>query len=315
LIKNKNNTSKENGYTSNDNKTWNGDEPAKKKQKLNTNELDVLKLKLSRENLNKFEKLYKKYLSNSVQGTIVTIANILNIISISNKHLKARIVKSIKNKSEAEKFNEICDAHQLHRRYQKILEKKLKKNVIDVISPFAELPELEFNIAFQMFFLSILSVILVMGQPQFRKGGMKNLSNLLWNSLKNSEYNHPKIFSILRSKKFQHDCINLKSQIGDRWDIDPGVTDFYLSKINSREYFQAVIDGVTSDSTKDLELLIEDATFRCRMDSEFKNPIDSSTVKHLNYITPVTENIQSPINFGKTIEHGFLAKNPDGTCQ
>ncbi|XP_060877923.1 uncharacterized protein LOC132950461 isoform X2 [Metopolophium dirhodum] len=294
--------------------------------------------------LTEIENVYKQYFSKSVQDTIVIIANILNIISMSNKHHKARMDECFKKKSEAEKLKERCDANRLHGRHKKILETKLKNNFINVVSTFKE-PE--FDSAFQMFFLSILTVLRVLEQPKFRKGSIfKNLVLLLWNSLKNSEYNHPKIYNMFRSKTFRPDCIDLISLIEDSRDTDPEVTDrmslFFVSTVNSREYFQAVIKAVTSDSNEDLALLIDDATFQCCINSKFKDPVDSSivqhsnskipvtqtiqsssklkdpvdssTVQHSNYKIPVTQTIQSSVNSEK-IQHWFLTKNPDGTYQ
>ncbi|KAL4143659.1 hypothetical protein QTP88_005969 [Uroleucon formosanum] len=266
-------------------------------------------------NLIEIENLYKKYFSKSVQDTIVIIANILNIISMSNKHHKARMDESFKKKSEAEKLKERCDANRLHGRHKKILETKLKNNFITVVSSFEE-PE--FDSAFQMFFLSILTVLRVLDQPKFRKGSIfKNLVLLLWNSLKNSDYNHPKVYNMFRSKAFRPDCIDLISLIEDSRDTDPGVTDrmslFFVSTVNSREYFQAVIDAVTSDSNEDLGVLIDNASSQCCIYSRFKDPVDSSSVQNSNDKTPVTQIIQSSNNSDEKIQHWFLTKNPDGT--
>ncbi|XP_003246470.1 uncharacterized protein LOC100574764 [Acyrthosiphon pisum] len=256
------------------------------------------------------ENVYKKYFGKSVQDTIVIIANILNIISMSNKHHKARMDECIKKKSEAEKLKERCDANRLHGRHKKILETKLKNNFISVVSSFKE-PE--FDTAFQMFFLSILTVLRVLELPKFRKGSIfKNLVLLLWNSLKNSEYNHPKIYNMFRSKTFRPDCIDLISLIEDSRDTDPGVTErmslFFVSTVNSREYFQGVINAVTSDSNDDLALLIDDATSQCCINSKFKDPVDSSTVQHSNSKIPVTQTIQSSSKFkdpvdSSTVQH------------
>jgi len=250
------------------------------------------------------ENVYKKYFTKSVQDTIVIIANILNIISMSNKHHKLRMDECFKKKSEAEKLKERCDANRLHGRHKKILETKLKNNFINVVSSFKE-PE--FDSAFQMFFLSILTVLRVLEQPRYRKGSIfKNLVLLLWNSLKNSEYNHPKIYNMFRSKTFRPDCIDLISLIEDSRDTDPGITErmslFFVSTVNSREYFQAVINAVTSDSNEDLAILIDDATFKCCINSKFKDPIDSLTVQHSNSKIPVTKTIQSSSKFKDPVD-------------
>jgi len=249
-----------------------------------------------RGHLIEIEKVYIKYFSKCVQDTIVTIANILNIISMSNKYHENRINESYKKRSEVEKLKEIYDADQLHGKHKKILEAKLKNHFICVITSFEES---EFDSAFKMCFISILTVFRVLDQPKFRKGGIfKNVIHLLWNSLKNGEFNHKfkqKMFSMFRSKTFQPDCINLISIIEDIQDIDPGVTGrmplFFVSTVYSRKIFQPVIEVITCDSNEDLELLIDNANFQCCINSKFKDPVDSSTVLHPNNKIPVPETI------------------------
>lgn len=105
--------------------------------------------------------------------------------------------ESFKKTSKAKKLKARCDANQLHERHHKILETKLTNNFEDIISFFAE-PE--FETTFQMVFLSILSVLRVLDQLNFNKGRIfKNFVLLLWDSLKNSEYHHPKMFSMFGS--------------------------------------------------------------------------------------------------------------------
>lgn len=260
------------------------------------------------------EKLYNKYFGKSVQDSIVIIANILNVISMSNKHHKVRMDESFKKKSEAEKLKERCDANRMHLRHKKVLESKLKKNFVDVISSFEES---EFENTFQMFFLSILTVLRVLDQPKFKKGSIfKNLVLLLWNSLKNSEFEHPKVFTMFRAKSFRPDCIDLISLIEDSRDNDPGITDrmalFFVSTVNSQEHFKSVIDAVTSDSNEDLGLLIDNASFQCRINSRFKDPI--------NYSLPQTKkaftSIQNTIRRGDDgVQHWVITQNPNGTYQ
>ncbi|XP_029347894.1 uncharacterized protein LOC100569364 [Acyrthosiphon pisum] len=273
--------------------------------------------KYVRGDLVKIEKLYTKYFSKSIIDTIVIIANILNIISISKKHYKAQMDESFKKKSEAEKLKVRYDANRLHGRHKKILETKLKNNFIDVVSSF-EMSE--FDSAFQMFFLTILTVLRVLDQPKFKKGGIfKYVVLLLWNSLKNSDYNHPDIFSMLRSKTFQADCIDLISVIEEGQDIDSGVTNrmplFFVSTVKSREYFRAVIDVVTGDSNEDLGLLIDNATFKYSINSKFKDTVDSPTAQYSNDKIQATKTIPGTINSDEIIPRWFLSKNPDGTYQ
>ncbi|XP_016661291.1 uncharacterized protein LOC100574406 [Acyrthosiphon pisum] len=278
---------------------------------------DVYVKKYKKEHLVKIERLYKKYFSKSVQDAIVIIANILNIISISNKHYKTRVDESFKKRSEAEKLKKRCDANRLHGRHKKILETKLKINFVDVVSSFEFS---EFDTAFHMFFLSILTVLRVLDHRQFKRGGIfKNVILLVRDSLKNSDCDHPKIFSMFRSKTFQPDCVDLISLIENSQDIDSGVSNrmslFFVSTVNSWEYFQAVIDAVTGDSNEDLALLIDNATFQCSINSEFKDPIDSSNAQYSDDKIPATQTIPSTINSDEIIQNWSLAKYPDGTFQ
>lgn len=267
------------------------------------------------------ENLYNKYFSKTVQDSIVIIANILNIISMSNKHHKARMDESFKKRTEAEKLKERCDANRQHLRHKKVLEAKLKKHFMEVVSTFLDS---EFEPTFQMFFLSILTVLRVLDQPKFKKGSIfKNLVLLLWNSLKNSEFDHPKVFSMFRSKAFRPDCIDLISLIEDSRDSDPGITDrmalFFVSTVNSQEYFKAVIDAVTSDSNEELALLIDKAAIECRVNSKFKDPKDYSlpTVNKCVITTKSpTSSIQNNVKMRDDgIKHWVIAQTANGTYQ
>ncbi|XP_029347788.1 uncharacterized protein LOC100570368 [Acyrthosiphon pisum] len=262
--------------------------------------------KMNREYLIKIEKLYKKYFCKSVIDTIVIIANIINIIELSNQYHKERINKSLNKRTEAEKLKERYDASRLNERHKRILGTKFKKNFKDVVSSFEDS---EFDLAFQMFFLSILSVHQALKQPKLKKGSIfRNLVLLLKDNLDNSEY--PQIFSLFNSMTFRPNCIDLITKIEDNRVIDPEVVNrmplFFEPSNNSLEYFQAVIKAATTDSKEDLEILIDNATSQCFINSIFKDPVDSSTV---------TETIQSTLNSNKIIQQWFLTKNPDGTYQ
>lgn len=262
--------------------------------------------------------LYNKYFSKSIQDSIVIIANILNIISMSNKHHKARMDESFKKKTEAEKLKERCDANRMHVRHKKVLEAKLKKNFVDVISSFEDS---EFECTFQMFFLSILTVLRVLDQPKFKKGSIfKNLVLLLWNSLKNTEFDHPKVFTMFRSKAFRPNCIDLISLIEDSRDSDPGITDrmalFFVSTVNSQEHFKYVISAVTSDSNEDLGILIDNASFQCRINSKFKDPThytSSPMKKSINEKTLTS--IQNTVMRDDGVQHWVIAQTSSGPYQ
>lgn len=272
--------------------------------KNGTNSVNVLK----RGNvfLRDIEHLYSKYFSKYVQDSIVIIANILNMISMSNKHHKVRMDESFKKRTEAEKLKERCDANRMHLRHKKVLEAKLKTIFTEIVSSFIES---EFEPTFQLFFLSILTVLRVLDQPKFKKGSIfKNLVLLLWNSLKNSDFEHPRVFGLFRSKCFRPDCIDLISLIEDSRDSDPGITDrmalFFVSSVNSRVYFQTVIDAVTSDSNEDLGLLIDNASCQCRIHSRFQNPINYSSLP-----IQASVNNTAPIIPSSSLEHASVNNN------
>lgn len=88
----------------------------------------------------------------------------------------------------------------------------------------------------------------------------------------------PEFFSMLESNNFRLDCINLMWEIEDCKENDPGVTDrltlFFVTSVNSQKYFQKIIDTVVSKSTVDLEILIDEASFQCCVNSMFKDPIN-----------------------------------------
>jgi len=233
-------------------------------------------------NLTQIEKLHKNYFNKHVQDNIVIIANIVNIISTSNKYYQNRMDESLRKRSEAEKLRKKLNAIRLHEKHKKILEIKLKNSFFYVISTF---DQLDFDLAFKMFFLSILAVFQGLDQAKFREGSIfENLVILLDNNLKNSEYKHH-ISSLFQSNKFRPDCINLKCLIEDSWDTDHEVTDrmplYFVKKPKNLNYFQGVIDAVTtSDSNEDLALLVDIAIFHCYISSELKDSVDVLTVQH-----------------------------------
>ncbi|XP_060858973.1 uncharacterized protein LOC132936291 [Metopolophium dirhodum] len=263
------------------------------------------------EDLFEIEKIFKKYFGKSVLDAVIIVANIVNIISISNKHLKERMDESFKKISEAEKLKERCNANHLHEMHKKILENKLKTNFVYIISSFAES---EFDLAFKMLFLCIITVLRALDQPKYGKGRIfNNLLLTLSTSLKNRAYNHPKMFSMFRAKKFRSDCIKVISLIEVSRDSDPGIAIrmplFFVTSVDCQRYFKAATDTVTGKLNENLELLIDNATLQCSINSNFKDFVDSSTVEHSNCKLPVTETIQSPINSDIITEAMFQFKN------
>ncbi|KAL4088745.1 hypothetical protein QTP88_023829 [Uroleucon formosanum] len=248
-------------------------------------------------NLIKIEKIHKEYFKKPVQITIVTVANILNVISISNEYLQALMDESTKKKSEAEKIKYICYARQLYKGHNKILNMKLKKKVLDITSSFEGS---EFYSAFVMFFLSILTVLRVLNRKKF--GNVQDtfdiVKNVLLKILIKNKHNHPNIFSIFQSTTFHFDCTNILSVINDSHDNDPGIIYrmplYFLRAANGLKYFEGVIKAVTRDSDDNLSVLIENATFKCYYCSEILNPRVSSTVQHSNYNELTELTIHSP---------------------
>lgn len=248
--------------------------------------------------LSEIENLYYKYFSKEVQDTIFVIANILNVIVISNKHKVTRYNESFKNKTEAEKLNERCVAYKMHTKHANILESELMTNFIKVISFFNES---DFKLAFELFILSISLVMKMLNKSTLIKGNnCKNTIYLLWNSLKKKNYANSKVFNLFRSESFQSDCINIFKLIENNKNIDPSITDrmeiFFVSRAINKDYFQKVIDAVTNSSSDNLGILIDEATRLCCQNSMFKNPAEywCSVGKICNNKVPVVLDIQSP---------------------
>ncbi|XP_050531877.1 uncharacterized protein LOC126900299 isoform X2 [Daktulosphaira vitifoliae] len=262
------------------------------------------------------EMLYSKYFSKHVQDTIVIIANILNIISLSNRHHKARMDESFKKKTEAEKLKERCDANRIHERHKFILESQLKYRFIEVVSMFSDQ---DFDHAFQMFFLSVLTVLRVLDHPKFKKGSIfKNLVLLLWNSLRSCNLDNRRVFTMFRSKTFRPDCIELISLIEDSRESDPGIVDrmsmFFISNIDATD-FQRVIEGVTSDTSADmLATLVHEASQNIRRNSKFKDPLKNNinSSANLETTTILTNAVQGS---NEVIKHWVITKGPNGTYQ
>jgi len=228
-------------------------------------------------NLIEIEKLHNEYFSKFVQVNIVTIANMLNVISMSNEYLKARLDESTTKKCEAEKIKYKRDARRLHKRCNTILENKLMTRFENITSSFKES---EFYSAFIMFFLSIITVLRALNQTKFGnfcQELFEIVKKWLSESLMNNKCNDPNIFATFQSMAFYSDCMNVLSVINDSRDTDPGVTDrmplYFLKTENSLEHFKPVINALTSESNKDFSILIDEATFNCFSSPEGIYPV------------------------------------------
>jgi len=272
--------------------------PPSHSTKVNELKYPLISKKGVKRDLIAIKKIYEKYFGRSVLDTVTIIANIVNMILISNKHFKKRMDESLNIKSVQEKLTERYNANLIHETHKKILETKLKNNIVNIISSFAES---EFDLAFKMVFLSILTVFQVLDQPKYGKSSIfVKLLLTLSTSLKNRAYNHPKMFSIFRSKEFRTECFEIMSLIEDCRDSDPGIINrmplFFVSSVCSNiKYFQAAIDNVAGKTNENLELLIDYSTIQCSFNSNFKDFVDSSTIEHSNCKLPVTEIINSDI--------------------
>lgn len=245
------------------------------------------------------EQLYTKYFTKFIQDNIVTIANILNIIGISNNYHKACMGKSSKENTKSKNLNKRFMTNQVHEKHRRSLEAKLKEYFSIVVTTFEDV---EFDSIFTMFFLSIFTVLEDLDEPRLEnETELKNLVFLLWKSLKSSEFENTNVYKILVSKQFLPSCHDLKKRIEDISEIDPGIKErmplFFVLTFNSREHFQAVIHAVTHNYKKDLGILIDDASIAYRKKSKFKDPV-ALAVRHSSDIIPVTSNqtIQLTVN-------------------
>lgn len=227
------------------------------------------------------EFLYQKYFnSNLAQNNIVIMANILNIIRISDEHHKAQMGFSFyikKHTSQKSERSSYSIANALHLRNLNVLKSKFQRYLLGFLS---NVIKSDYELAFKMFFLSIFTILNVKHQSKSNESIFKNLTHLLWNCLKDNELEHGKTITILKSENFHSDCINLIRVIEDSRSSDPNNNDrlsiFFTSSVNSQEHvFQNIINTVTSgNSNVDLASLIDIAALQCFNNSKFKSSMN-----------------------------------------
>lgn len=236
--------------------------------------------------------LYIKYFSKKVQDTIVVIADILIIIHSSEKYHKRQLDELFEKKNEDAILKCIRNKNRLHTIHYNILKSEFIASFLSVLTLFVES---DFELAFKMFFLGILTIL--REHPKFKTQNLfKNLVSLLCFCLESSDLKHSKSFAILNSESFRSDCIEIISIIEASED-DYQMKFFFTTSDNSWEYFQNVFDVIAGDSRGDLKILIKNALYLCHKNSKFKDP--------LVYTCMCAERkmdvIQTPVTFNQNI--------------
>lgn len=221
--------------------------------------------------LNYFESLYNKYFSGAFKDSIFIIASILNVITSANIHHKERMDSALKIKNETQRQKLRYNANKMRDEHKKILELKFKDIFQNIVSTFEDT---DFERAFQLFFLSILTIIQLLDQPKLNaKNVFKNVWLLLNCTLKSINFENRKVYDILKSKRFRADCTEIITLIEDCREVDPSVTRrlsvFFLSTVKCNA-FKSVIHAVTHDSD-DLESYLEEAVNNSRIFSKSKS--------------------------------------------
>lgn len=237
------------------------------------------------------EKIYSKYFRKTVQDSIIIIANILNTIIITNKHYKLQMGECNKNPDLAEKENLRSTTSQVHSIHTDILETKLKKHFMNILQSIIDT---EFELTIQMVIVCILTVFRVLDHPVFHVTDILNmLVCIISKSLKNSEFEYPKFYSIIDSKLFCSHCYDLLKRIEDSQENNPDIIDqmalFFISTVNGQEYFKTVTAAITSNSNEDISSLVNNAEVEYHVNSKFKEPLNYSSLIINNCINmPVT---------------------------
>lgn len=250
------------------------------------------------------ESLYRKYFNNTTaQNNIFVMANILNIIRISDEHHKKWLDLLVHDKmliSQKPNRHSYSVADAIHLRHSYVLKSKFKKYFLEV---FSDVVYSHFELAFKMFFSSLYTVFQVLQQPNLNENTFDNLLQSLCGCFKDNE----DVIAVvmLTSETFLPDCINLLRVIEDKRGSDPNITYrmslFFLSSANNQSnIFQKVINTVTSDSNENLAPLIDNAAFQCFINSTFITKSTSNVKQNENIETPMTSNYSTIIQSDET---------------
>jgi len=239
-----------------------------------TNYCPTIKAKL---HLMDIEQFYNKYFGKFEQETIEIIANLMNLILWSNYFHSIHINMASQMKTEAQRLEAINEANEICSKRKDDIIEKLREHFLDVVS---KIMGNDFKLAMKMLFLNILSVLKVLGNPNFITGDLfKKLKVLLWTNLKFDDF--PKMIILLKSRYFQSDCIELITFLENCRSIDSGLTNrmtlFFLSASSSHKHFKPVIETVISGLNENLKELIIQASDQFRFQSMLKYQAVSSS--------------------------------------
>lgn len=263
------------------------------------------------------EKIYNKYFRKTVQDSIAVIANILNMIIIVNKHFKLQMGECNMNSDLALKEKLRWNTSQVHAIHTNILETKLKKHFLNIITSIVDT---EFELTIKMVIICILTIFRVLDHPVFHISNiLKMLVYIMSKSLKNSEFENPKFYSIINSESFCSDCYDLLKRIEDDRENDPGIIDhmalFFISTINGQEYFKAVTAAITSNSNEDISSLVNNAEVQYHVNSTFKDPLNYSSLKINNCINMPVTTVPNSAQQIHEDKHGTVTQTTNGTSQ
>lgn len=230
------------------------------------------------------ELLYQKYFNSKIaQNNIIIIANILNVIRMYDAHHKAQMdsLSYIRIGQKPESYS-YSVAVSMHLKNSNVLKSKFKKHFSAVLYNKIDF---DFELTFQMFFLSIFNILNVLNHQKPNETIFKNLAHLLRDCFKDNEH---KTMAIHKSDTFHSNCMDLIRAIEDWQGSDPSLTDrmpiFFMSSINDQQrIFQTIFNYVTSRyDNENLAILIDIAALQCFKNSTFNDYVNitsSATVQ------------------------------------
>lgn len=213
--------------------------------------------------VNYIKKIYRKYFKTK-KHSIVAISNIINLIIISNEHFENKKIKIIGEFDECKQNSALESAKCILKSCRNTLDNSINELCSKIIILFSP-EDLEF--AFFIFYISLCITLKELDQSKSNqdKFYIDKLRTILPYILINlnktgrmSDHSERivKIFNMLMSEHFYHDCYCLSTLIKDQ---NNALKNVFVSSAGSMKYYKPAIFYIEKDEIKYLERLIGDA--------------------------------------------------------
>lgn len=224
--------------------------------------------------MQQIEELFKKYFFKSNLDVAFIIANILNVLSLSEKHYKLKCGDELEEATKAEKKRERYLNDKIYSYHKKVLRTKLTTYFNLVVNCFTNE---DIKLAFTMFFVIIISILRTVEMQRFNTSTFFiHTALLLKNNLEYIKLENPGISLMLNIDILRTDCINLIKLLETTLEKDPLLPErlpvFFVCSVSRKYCFSEVIHAIVGDITEQLELLLENAADQLRSYSAFDVP-------------------------------------------